>query len=235
MTKKIVFTMLTVWCALQLSMAQQFLTPFYTFSDDKISYVTLKDGKEIQGNIKDLDRKKGLIKKVEIKDLDGKKLKLKPEDISHMYLPPSGLSKLVATMDFLHDAQKWDNKDLNADIIGKGYVYFEQSDVLIKKKKRTMLMQLLNPSFSSVVKVYHDPFAKETASFGVAGVTLAGGHDKSYYIKKDNVAYLLKKKDYDEEFDLLFKSCPAVKEKFAKVKWSEFANHVFEASQACKK
>jgi len=234
MKKKILLLFVVATISLQNLSAQQFLTPFARFSDDKVSYITLADGTELQGYLRDLDRKKGLIEQVKFKDMDGKKYKFEPEDIAHMYLPPSGFSKYAASMDFLNDATQWDNKDLDADIISKGYAYFEFSDVMIKKKKKKMLMQLLNPSFCSVVRVYEDPFAKESASIGFAGVKVAGGHEKSYYVKSTGAAYKLKKKNYDEEFSLLFKSCDAVTEKFSKVKWTELADHVWEASKSCK-
>ena len=105
---------------------------------------------------------------------------------------------------------------MNGDLIGNGYVYFEQSDVRIKKKTETLMLQLLNPHFSNKIRVYHDPLAKETASIGVGGIDVAGGLDKSYYVKTDDVAVKLKKKDYDDEFPLYFKSCKALTKKYGK-------------------
>ena len=92
---------------------------------------------------------------------------------------------------------------------------------------RVLLLQLLNPSFSSKIRVYSDPFAGETASVGIGGVKLAGGDEKSYYVKKeDKPAYKLKKKDFKADFDALFKDCSDMK--MDKVKWSEFAEYVFK-------
>lgn len=189
------------------------------------------DGTSIEGNIKDIDRKKGLIEYVKIKGTDGKKHKLKAEQIKEMYLPPSGFSKFMNSYSFLTDATAWGDTDLNKDIIGKGYAYFENAEVRVKKKTRTLLMQLLNPSFSNNIKVYHDPYAKETASVGVGGMKLAGGDAKSYYILNKKVAYKLKKKDYDEEYKLLFKGCDEVLNN--KMKWSQFEESVYTHSKSC--
>ena len=81
--------------------------------------------------------------------------------------------------------------------------------------------------------MYHDPFAKETASLGIGGVSVAGGDAKSYYILTKKVAYRLKKKTYDEEYKLLFKGCSAVLNNQAK--WSAFAEAIYTHSKECSK
>lgn len=232
---KIVWLCLLFFASTQLGMAQRFLPGSQTFSHKKISYITMEDGTEVKGNIKDLDRKKGLIKHIKIKSTDGKVLKIEPADIKTMYLPQSGLDKLANAMDFATDAQKWDNADVDQDVVGKGYAYFEKSDVMIKKKKRTMLMMLLNPGFSSRVKVYFDPFANESAGAGIGGVTLVGGDIKSYYVKEGNeTAYRLKRKDYKGVFPAMFKSCPSlIKMHEDKLKWNEFATHIYTYTAEC--
>ena len=218
-------------------MAQKFSPALKGFSHKKISYLTLDNGKEVKGTIKDLDWKKGLIEEVKLKDMDDKKVKIKPEEINFMYLPPSNLAKLGSTFDFLENADMWQSADLDKDILGKGYVYMEKSEVRIKKKTRTLMMQLINPSFSNKIKVYDDPFAKETMGAGIGGVTLVGGDEKSYYIKKagDKVAYRLHKKNYDEEFKMIFKNCKEVMKKYgSNPKWTDFEAAVYEYTQGCK-
>ncbi len=230
MIKKIFFIAL-ISAVFSQANAQNLLSPSYGFSHKKTSYVTLIDGKEIKGTIKDLDREKGLIEFVKIKDGNGKKHKLDAEDIKYMYLPPSGLDKLSTAMDFLTDAQKWTDEKLDQDLLNQGYAYFELSNVKVKKKEKQLLMQLLNPEFSKKVKVYHDPYAKETASAGIGGITVAGGKAKSYYIKiGDDAAYKVQKKRYDEEFTPLWNKCKALVKKYTDVKWSELGQHVLDYS-----
>jgi len=217
--------------------AQEFLTPSMTFSHKKTAYVTLMDGTEIEGLIKDVDRKKGLIEYVKIKDNDGKKHKLKAEKIKFMYLPPSGMDKLVTASSFLTDAEKWGSDEkLNNDLLSQNYAYFENSKVRIKKKTRVLLMQLLNPTFSGKIKIYHDPMAKETMSLGVGPVKMAGGDAKSYFFKiGEKAAYKIKKKEYKKEFPIIWKSCKAVKKEFGKkVKWSELTKHVVTYNECAK-
>lgn len=208
--------------------AQELLSPSNSFSHKKTAYITLTDGTEVKCTIKKIDRKKGLIKEIKVRNEEGKKVKYKPDEIAYMYLPPSGLDKLGKALDFLEDAKKWTDEKLEQDLLNQGYVYFEQSDVKLKKKTKSMLMQLLNPGFSRKVKVYHDPWAKESLSLGVGPVKVAGGIAKSYYVKldTDKVAFRLKKKHYRSEFKLLWKSCPAVKDSVHDIRWSEFTKHI---------
>jgi hypothetical protein len=152
-----------------------------------------------------------------------------------MYLPPTGLDNLSKQMDFLGDVKKWNDEKLDQDLLNQGYVYFENSKVMIGKKSTTMQMQLLNPGFSKNVKIYHDPFAKETASIGVAGVKVAGGDEKSYYIKTgDDAAYKLEKKNYSKEFKGLWGKCDEVIKKYPEIKWSELTKHVTDYTECNK-
>lgn len=238
LTKQLVLIAAAFCTTLSVLQAQKFQPGTFSFSGKKTAYVTLKDGTQLQGNIKDLDRKKGLIAEVVLENVDGssKKRKLKPSEIKHMYLPPSGWDKLGKSLDFLNDATQWDNVDLDKDIIGKGYVFFEQAPVRIGKKTRDLLLQLVNPSFSGKLKVYFDPLAKETTSLGVGGIQVAGGDEKSYFVRKgDAAAYKLKKADYDDEFKPLFEDCADLFAKYGSdPKWGDIEKHVFEYAKTCK-
>ncbi len=207
---------------------QTLLEPSFRFSGQKPIYVTMEDGTEMQGTLKKLKRKKGLIRLVIIKDAKGEKHELQPEDIKFMYLFPSGVDGLARAVVLVHDATKWGNTYVKPGLIAEGYVYFEKSKVKVNKKERTLLMQVLNPSFGGDIRVYHDPFASETASLGVAGIKVAGGIAKSYYIRKGNeVAIRVKKKNYKKKvFGSLFGDCKKMAKKFPKVKWSDLADHV---------
>ncbi len=209
--------------------AQQLLKPFDVISKKKTTYLTLLDGKTVEGPIKSFDRKKGLIEELKL-EVDGKKVTYKTEEIKHMYLPQSGLDKLGKAMDFMNDPRQWNSEYVDQEKMRDGYGFFEQSEVQVKKKQMTLQMQLLNPGFATKIKIYHDPFAKETMSMGVGGMTLAGGEDKSYYISIDGgVAFRLYKKNYKEEFKKIFADCPAVIEKYGEdMKWSEFNEAVFD-------
>lgn len=231
--KFLLITFISAACSICL-LGQQLVPEFAGVSRKKISYLSMEDGTQIKGNISGFKWKKGLIEEIKIKGMDGKKIKIKPEKIKHMYLPISATGKLANSIDFLNDATQWGNTDLDKDILQKGYYYFEKSDVKIKRKTRTLMMQLLNPSFSEKVKIYNDPFAKEALGLGVGSIKLVGGGEKSYFIKKGNdVAYKLEKKNYDEEFPLLFKDCSTFSAEQEDKKWSQFTQHVFDYTKTC--
>jgi hypothetical protein len=218
------------------SFGQDFLDGAFSFSSKKESYITLNDGKEIVGFIDDIDRKKGLIEEITIKDMDKKKIKLKPEEVKHMYIAPSGWDKLSKGANLMNDATKWDDdKSAHAEHIKSGYVFFETTEVMIKKEKMTLLLQLVNPGFARGIKVYFDPRASESASVGIGGITVAGGGAKSYYFKKgDGVAYKMEKKNYDDEFANLYGDCPELAKEFGELTgWKRVAEHVFFYSEKC--
>ena len=219
-----------------VAFAQTFIPAFDRFSGKEIAYIYLDDGTKIEGTIDDLNRKKGLIEEVTILPTGQKqKRKIEPKEIKTMYLPASGYNKLFSSLDQTFDAQKWKSNDVNMEIINKGYAYFEKVTVQLKKETEDLLMQMVNPSFSSKIKVFHDPLAQESMKFGVAGITMAGGDDKSYYVQVGNtVVKKIKKNDYDDEYVNLYKSCPALLEKIKKhPRWVNFDKHLLEYTTLC--
>jgi len=218
--------------------AQTFTPAFEGFSRKKTTYITLKNGEEISCMVKKLFFKKGLIDDLKIvKASDGKKIKINPEDIDHMYIPPSNLAKLSQKMEAASDLNRIRDNELSSEYLDDGYLYMESSKVQVKKKKvQYCMLQVMNPTFSKKIKVYNDPFARKTAGIGVGGMTLAGGLDKSYYIKKEGeeIARKIEKKDYKRNMDELFSECPQVIEKYGEnPKWSEFEKFIYDYSTMC--
>jgi hypothetical protein len=235
--KKILLFITSLSCFSIASFAQTFIPAFDRFSGKEVAYIYLEDGSKVEGTIDDIDRKKGLIEEVTILPTGQKKKKTyEPKDIKTMYLPASGYFKMVNSMDQAFNAQKWKNNDVNMEIINKGYAYFEKTKVYVKKETQELLMQMVNPSFSSKIKVFHDPLAQESMRFGVAGVTLAGGDDKSYYVQVGKeVAERIKKKEYDDEYLRLYKDCPELLKKIKDDhRWVNFDKHLLEYTTSCK-
>lgn len=224
--KKITMMMTFLLMSL-IGMSQQFLPRVFGVSESKTAYIFKTDGTKITCQVKNLSWKKGNIDAIKVVDLEGNVIKLLPTEISHMYLPPSGLNKLGSTLDFMDDPSKWGTTDLDKTLLGEKLAYYEQSACLIKKKTLTLMMQVVNPTFCTKIRVYGDLFAEESVT----------GEEKSYYVKKngDAAAHLLERSNYEAEFKILFADCPAVLEKFgANVNWRDFDKHVWEYDQACK-
>ena len=217
--------------------AQRFLRPFELVSKKKPSYVTTTSGEEIETTIEKLKRKKGLIKTLMIEGEDGKKTEMPIEEVAFAYFPQSGLDKLGEMNDFVENSiTKWSEDEYDMGRIQEGYAYFETVEVEVGKKTRPLIMQLVNPGTCSRLRVYHDPYAKETASVGVAGVKLAGGEDKSYYISKDGAtAFKIEKKNLKKVYNDIFGDCKTVNKKYDKIKWGNFEEMVFLYNAECEK
>ena len=220
--------------------AQSFAVPLDGFSKKKTSYLHMEDGSVSEGLLGGFKRAKGQIETVKMQSEQGKKIKIDPVKIKFMYIPPSNLAKLGAAVDRVYDVNKWDApSNMDSTLMGEGYVYFEKMTTQIKKKKtEDLMLQMLNASFSSKIKVFYDPFAKESMGLSVGGVTVAGGLDKSYYVFKegtDEVAYRLYKKDYKEQFSTLFGDNDEFMAKYGdNIKWSDLEMHIYEYTQMSK-
>lgn len=236
--KKLIFT--AAIAALSLSAtAQSFSVPLEGFSKKKTTYLHMEDGSASEGLLGGFKRAKGQIETVKMQSESGKKLKIDPAKIHHMYIPPSNFAKLGAAMDRATNIRKWDApSNMDSTLLGEGYVYFEKAKTQIKKNKtEDLMLQMVNTSFCSKIKVFHDPFAKETMSLSVGDVDVAGGLDKSYYVLKDgeDAAYKLEKKDYKDQFATLFGDNEEFMTKYSDdIKWSDLAMHIYEYTQLSK-
>lgn len=235
MKKTTCILLLAFVSSLALGQKNYFSNPIDMFSKKKTSYITLTDGTELIGNLKKINRKKGLFEGITI-SVDDKKHKLDAEDISHMYLHPSGLQKLGDVFDLTDDDEKLVDHSMNSELLDEGYVFFQQAECYYKKKKKqVLLLQLLNAGFSGKVKVFHNPMGMESGGLALGGFQVSGGNEKSYFIKKgDNVAFKLKKKDYDDTAGELFGDC---EDYFDTIKsdlsWGDLGKHILEYSESC--
>jgi hypothetical protein len=207
--------------------------PVYnSYSQNVVSTIILEDGKVVKGFRDDVDRKKGQIYYVKLKDsITGDKVEFYAEDIREMYLYPGGLEKLSKSSRQIFDMRRWGSRDLESDLINQGFIFFKKQLVSLKNKKeeRELLMQLINPRFSSAIEVYGDPFAKESTSLGIGGFNVAGGLAKSYYFKKGDKIFWLEKKNLENYYELLFGDNPAFMSKYPekKAKWKMLGEYVF--------
>jgi hypothetical protein len=216
--------------------AQDFLNGAVTFSHKKEAYLTLATGEDIVGVVSRVRTKKGLIKQIDLVLADGEKVSYLPEQVSYMYLAPSGFDKLSNDLDKVYTRTRWnEDHSAHAEHIKAGYVYFETTEVMIKKKKMTMLLQLVNPGFANGIKVYFDPFAVKSGGLQMSGVQVTGGEDKSFYFRKgDGIAERVKSKNYKEIFPVYFGDCEALETAYpGRKKWHEVEKHVFIYSEEC--
>lgn len=208
--------------------------PVYnSYSGNKLSTLILENGDKVIGYKKDVDRKKGQIYYVKLEDsISGKEMEFNADDIKEMYLFPGGIEKFGKASTQVFDARRWGSRDLQSDLIEQGYIFFKKQNVSLKNKKddTVYLMQLINPRFSKIIEVYGDPFAKETSSFGIGGINVAGGLEKSYYFKKGDNIFWLEKKNLDDYYDELFGDNQEFVSMYPKkdIKWNKLGEYVYQ-------
>ncbi len=207
---------------------------YETFSRKKTAYLTYKDGKKIEGKLKKTKTKKGQIREVYFEIAEKQVEKIPASEIKELYVYPSGFEKAGKFNNVFYDVSKWGNSSLS-DVVNKGYSYYTNQKVSLKNKKAEAeyLMQLVNPRFSAVMQVFHDPFASKTGSIGVGGLKLAGGIAKSYYLKKGDKIVWLHKSDFKDFFEELFMDNDKFKAKYAdkKIKWSLLGVYILDYTE----
>lgn len=205
---------------------------FNSYSQNVVSKVILENGQEIEGYRDDVDRKKGQIYYVKLKDsITGEKKEFYSEEIKEMYLFPGGIEKFTKSSSYIFDARQWESRNLQSELINKGFIYFKKQTVSLKNKKeeRELLMQLINARFSSKIEVYGDPKAKKTTGIGIGGISVAGNLEKSYYMKKGENIFWLDKSNLKDYYDELFSDNSKFMDKYPKkkAKWKELGEYVF--------
>ena len=211
-------------------------TPVDGFSKGKTSYITLTNGEQFEARIKKMKRKKWLFQEMEFITEDGKKLKYPASEIKSMYLPQSGMDKLGKFTDSMYDVTEWEgSEELNQEHLKEGYAYFESTEVNYKKDKvQTLLLQLLNPAFSSKVKIYHNPASAERGGMRVGGFKVTESVENSYWIKVgDDTAFKIKKKQYDDMAEVIYAECPNYLRKLKKYDWKKFGEDVYNYTKSC--
>ncbi|OAD91174.1 hypothetical protein A7A78_05010 [Aequorivita soesokkakensis] len=173
----------------------------------KVSTVIMKDGSEHKGYCKGVVTKKGQIAQIVFKDsVTDNKETYDASQIAEAYLYASGMEK------FGKMSQKIGNYGMGRrnsakKLTSNDQIYFINQKVSLKNKKdeQEFLMQLINPDFSNIISVYHDPFAKESKGYSFGGApAIGGGVVKSYYVQKGDKIIWLPKSDFEENYEFLF-------------------------------
>lgn len=172
----------------------------------KISTVILKDGSEIKGYCKGIKTKRSQIHTLVFEgETSGEKNEITAENIAEAYLFASGFEKFGKVGDQISRMGTSKRKSMKKATTNDE-IYFVNQSVSLKNKKeeQEFLMQLINPEFDDYISVYHDPRAAESQGMGVGGMTFGGGVLKSYYVKKGDRIFWLRKSDFKDEYENLF-------------------------------
>lgn len=204
--------------------AQKLMPGAFDFTQGETVYITLTDGSEVEGMLSNVDQGKGLIKKVILRDNSGKDVQYMADQIERMYIVAGEWNPAAKRYAFIGEASRWDNQNYKQNLISKGYVVFEQAVVEMGNKNRSILMQVLNPSFSSQIKVYKNPFLTETT----VDQKQREGELTSYYVKDGGrPAFLLSKGNLKNNFIALFGECQSMVPLKKNATWDQFEQYIY--------
>lgn len=227
---------LTFCMAFAISSKAQFVP---AFSDDQLPLnqpceVTALDGKIYKGKLKMAMQMNGKLKmfSISLENDEGRK-KFDADEVILVKMRPSNMQKIAEVVRSATDVNRF--KDIKS-IIDCDWIYYEM--VTMGKKDKSYLMQRLNPGENNnKLKAYVDPDAKQESSFGMGGMTLSGGKDKSYYLVADGGtrAFLAKKKGYKNQIPEIYTGCPDFMTfMHGDDDWDNFASHVALYNYSCK-
>jgi len=115
--------------------------------------------------------------------------------------------------------------------VDRKFIYWQR--VKFPDKDKFILLQLLNPGFDDLLKVYEIPNAK-TGETSIDGIAVSGNEAKAYYVvKKGETIKITKKKYKKQDFKLLFGDCQQIIDN-NEPDFKYFAEHVFFYNELCK-
>ena len=212
---------------------QSFITPFPKLPAGEGVVIELQSGEEISGTIVSGVSIMGRVTSITIKDSDGNKHKFKTKE-GLMRKIKIKLGEFSKTMLKMEAASKSVVGAVTADydeMDKREWAIYELA-LRPKKKDKYDMMQLLNPGFDSVIKIYNDFKEKETKGLG----HLTGGKKKSYLaVINGGKAIKIEKSKYKKQFTELYAGCESLMSKNIKVKWNDFAKHVAQYDKDCGK
>lgn len=197
---KSIITLLLLISGMGFSLAQTFMPKIEDADASQLfnlpAVVVLNDGSKVVGTVVDLYLSKGHLTNVSLKLQDGATQKYKAsemESLSVRCVKPDVFSLLDSAGNVIKK------------VITTQYIF--DHPFRTEKKVKPEMMQLLNPVFSSTIKVYADPSANETRSISIKGVPLPGAGVTAYIIVKGSDVYYVKESSYQREFEKLFGDC----------------------------
>ncbi len=219
---KQLFSLLAFLFIFHITKAQEFLTPLETLTG-KVQ-VTTVDGKTVYGKLTSVSFEARGLGNFRVKDsATDEVIKFTPENVK----------TLQVKMTFNNRMETIEKQSMFKLLKSKGKEVSEREYITFnlvtypEKKDKILLLQLLNPDFSSKIQVYeHKVGGKSSTS--ILGIETELNEATSFIIVINGVSSFVEKKKYKTDyFDKVFASCPelmAMPEK--EVRFSDFAKHV---------
>ncbi len=213
---------------LTISIKAQFVTPITTISGP--AEVTTVNGKTYSGKLKNaMFSNNGMIS-FKLKDDTGVDTKFKAADIDQLKLKVDGLAKIEIIAEQSSNVSKLANSNFK-EVVDRKYIYWQR--VKSPDKDKYQLLQLLNPGFDNLLKVYDLPNSK-SGETSIGDMAVSGNTATAYYVIKNGKTLKITKKKYKkQDFKLLFDDCPQIIEN-NEPNFKYFAEHVFFYNELCK-
>lgn len=193
-------------------------------------YVVMNNGDTLQGEIRGTTLSDSVITRFTIKSGE-ERIKITVEEITRLAVRP-GLGSNYRDMALIPAVKETDNDAFLEVLPEDGWVFYDRI-TLPGKRQVQALSQLLNPGWDNKIKVYKDRQASNIGGSSINGLLLEGGLDDSHLVSIDgkqtfrigNFGYRKK------SLDLLYENCSQLANQ--KLRWKDFAKHVFIYDQEC--
>lgn len=178
-------------------------------------------GDSVCGDVKSISMMGSMIKNISVKDQAGTKHKFVPEDLKLFKWKMSKLARMATIVD---NASESINSAVNTDykyLYEQGYAIWDKVPDP-ENSSNAFLLQVLNPTYSSVLKVYATP---EVVTSNMKKDELAD----EYIIVKNGNSYLVDKKKYSKKyFAEIFGDRPEMMQQFPQkdIDWDDLPKHV---------
>jgi len=220
--------MLSIILLTAMSIKAQFVTPITTITGP--AEVTTVDGKTYTGKLKNAMFGTVGIMSFKLKDDEGNDTKFKAADVEQLKLKVDGLAKMEIIAEQSSNISKLAHSNFK-EVVDREYIYWQR--VKNPDKDKYYLLQLLNPGFDDLLKVYDLPNSK-SGETSVDDVAVSGNNATAYYVIKNGKTLKITKKKYKkQDFKLLFGDCPQIIEN-NEPDFKAFAEHVFFYNERCK-
>lgn len=198
-------------------------------TNTKDDYVVLVNSDTLYGRINAISTRGNSIRQFTFKHND-QKLKLEVSDVLAIGVTATEMGQSNRAL-FSRKASEED-KVFEQFLPKDDYVVFERI-LLQGRKDRFEMAQLLNRGFDSKIKVYAHPDEEDQGFTDVSGFVLDDVMDRIYYVSVNGMpVFELKSAQYRKgALSLLYSNCNALKD--IKLRWMDFAEHVFTHFREC--
>jgi hypothetical protein len=211
--------------------SQEFITPFEAGGITAQKCIVIKEnGEQIEGKMRWAFGTGRGLKTVKLLLPSGEKVTFKASELRELTFKNNTLTKIISTAEQSASIRKASEANWE-QIYNQEYIRYNKATL---PSGKSVMMQMINPDFSSRIQVYFSQGSSKTSGIGVplAGGTLkiTGGRQRAYWVSKDNgKVFKLRRGGYNKKkFERLFGDSPEMLKTYGRpYRFSEFSEHVY--------